>query len=554
VISRAVGEARSRPAPRNSSSALAGADSSPRAATPILSRPRGFVQHARARAIALGACAALLACSDRASSAEDADFDAQLRARIEAVLAAPAGSALGERLAERALLRELYAGREGRPAWLEGRGIRAELARDLLSAVGRSQEHGLIPAAYHQQALARALDGKADPTPDRLANLDVLLSDALLHLAHHLVRGAVDPRTLQPGFARAEEPALDVARVVAAALEAGAIAEALAQSAPQHAGYRSLTRALARLREAQAAGGEAAAGRIDQLRANLERWRWLPRDLGARHLLVNVAAFRVEAFDGGTLRLAQRAVVGEQDSKTPLVSGSITHLVLNPDWRVPKSIATNEMLPAARRNPNYFREHDLQVLEGETADDLREVDSRKINWRRVDAESFPYHLRQPPGPHNPLGRIKFSFENPFGVYLHGTPGDRAFARGLRALSHGCVRVEDEIGLAEFALATDPAWTHDRLLGTLVGASDYALPLAQPLPVHLVYFTASAQPDGAAEFGKDPYGWDRVVLAALDPRQARSSPHFTELAEPRNATDSPGLPVRAGGLHLSAVRP
>ena len=125
-----------------------------------------------------------------------------------------------------------------------------------------------------------------------------------------------------------------------------------------------------------------------------------------------------------------------------------------------------------------------------------------------------------PGPHNPLGQIKFEFANPYGVYLHGTPGELAFARGLRALSHGCVRVEDEISLAQFALAPDPAWTRERLLETLKSASEYRLPLPEPLPVYLLYFTASAQPDGAAQFGKDPYGWDRDLLAALGPDSAR----------------------------------
>jgi murein L,D-transpeptidase YcbB/YkuD len=462
------------------------------------------------RGLALAALAAVLA---GASSSRAADFAAELRAKVEA------GSVLGEPLAERTLLGQFYAGREGRPAWGDGQHVREDLARDLLAAVRRSEEHGLHPAAYHAQALARELERRADAAPDRLASLDVLLSDAFLHLARHLAQGAVDPRTLQPGFERARDPALDLARVLAAALEAGAIGEALAQSAPPHREYQSLVRALARLREARAAGDRSAAAHADQLRANLERWRWLPRDLGTRHLLVNVAAFRLEAFDGGDVRLTQRVVVGEKDWNTPIVSGAISHLVLNPAWRVPKSIATKEMLPAARRNASYFHEKDIQVLAGKDADDLREIDSRRVDWRGTDPESFPYQLRQPPGPHNPLGRIKFVFANPFGVYLHGTPGDLAFARGLRALSHGCVRVEDEVALAEFALAPDPAWTHERLLATLTNAWEYRLPLPQPLPVHLVYFTASAHEDGAAEFGKDPYGWDRELLAALDAQPA-----------------------------------
>jgi murein L,D-transpeptidase YcbB/YkuD len=126
-------------------------------------------------------------------------------------------------------------------------------------------------------------------------------------------------------------------------------------------------------------------------------------------------------------------------------------------------------------------------------------------------------VRQPPGPHNPLGRLKFVFANPFGVYLHGTPGDLSFARGLRAMSHGCVRVEDELALAEFSLAPDASWTHERVLETLRNAWEFRLPLPEPLPVYVVHFTATAQPDRAVQFGKDPYGWDRELIAALRAR-------------------------------------
>jgi L,D-transpeptidase YcbB len=209
-------------------------------------------------------------------------------------------------------------------------------------------------------------------------------------------------------------------------------------------------------------------------------------------------------------------VVGEQGWETPIVYGAISELVLNPAWLVPDSIATREMLPEAQRDRGYFRAKGIQVLSGAKSDPSEEeLDPARIDWGDVDPEKFPYHLRQPPGPHNPLGPIKFVFENPYGVYLHGTPSDRAFARGVRALSHGCVRLEDEVALAKFALAPDPSWTEERLLDTLRSASEYRLPLPQPLPVYLVYFTASAKADGKVTYSDDAYGWDRELVAALD---------------------------------------
>jgi murein L,D-transpeptidase YcbB/YkuD len=124
-------------------------------------------------------------------------------------------------------------------------------------------------------------------------------------------------------------------------------------------------------------------------------------------------------------------------------------------------------------------------------------------------------LRQAPGPHNPLGRIKFSFANRYGVYLHGTPTDSAFGRAARTLSHGCVRVEDEVALAQFALSSDPSWTRERLLELLRTAWEHRLALPQPVAVHLLYFTATADAEGNPTFIADPYEWDPPLLAALD---------------------------------------
>ena len=453
---------------------------------------------------------AAIACGEPASSAQDDAFGSAVHARIAALVRG--GNALGEPILERAALARFYGEREGRAAWLDGQQVDADLAKELLAAVRGADRHGLPASRYHLRALERAVAKPgAKPAADRVAILDVLLSDAFLHLAHHLADGATDPKALDPDFGRAPEPRLDTARTLAAALDGGAVGDALAQSAPQNPEYASLMAALERLRTQK-----AAAARADRVRANLERWRWAPRDLGARHLRVNVASFGLQAFEEGQVRLDMRVVVGERDWRTPLVSSAITRLVLHPDWRVPESIATREMLPAAQRDAGYFAAQGIQVLEGEDPTTAREVDAKQIDWDDVDAAKFPYHLRQPPGPHNPLGQIKFAFENRFGVYLHGTPADRAFTRGVRALSHGCVRVEDEVKLAEFALAPDPSWTHERLVAELARdpETEKDVPLPQPLPVHLFYFTAFAQPDGQVSFGPDPYAWDPALVAAL----------------------------------------
>jgi len=193
--------------------------------------------------------------------------------------------------------------------------------------------------------------------------------------------------------------------------------------------------------------------------------------------------------------------------------------VLNPSWEVPNSIAVKEMLPRARRNPGYFSAQGLQLLPREGEDRSRRIDSDAVDWNAVDARNFPYRVRQPPGPKNPMGRIKFVFRNPFGVYLHGTPGRTALEQPMRALSHGCVRVADEVALASWALAPDPAWSRERLVAELETAREERVPLHEPLPVHLLYFTAEADPDGEPAFYDDPYGWDPPLRAALATRAA-----------------------------------
>lgn len=263
-----------------------------------------------------------------------------------------------------------------------------------------------------------------------------------------------------------------------------------------------------------AALAESAVRRVDRVRANLERWRWQPRDLGARSVRVNVASFGLSAWQGGKPELDMRVVVGCTGWETPMLHSAIRYVVLNPGWDVPRSIAVREMLPKARRNPGYFASKGLEVFRMGSDGRRHPVDASAVDWSAVSAAGFPYRVRQAPGPRNPLGRIKFYFPNPFGVYLHGTPGRAALLEEMRAVSHGCMRVEDELALAAWALEPDPAWTMDRLLVALETARERRVSLPEPVPVHVFYFTAGVHPDGSLVLRADPYGWDADLVAAL----------------------------------------
>jgi murein L,D-transpeptidase YcbB/YkuD len=377
----------------------------------------------------------------------------------------------------------------------------------------------VLAEALRTDAVAEALERLAPPHPEYTA-----LRGALEHLRGVAAAGGWPP---VPEGAQVE-PGACAPRVVALRSRLGSPASVPAGGDPACLDP-ALAAALRSFQQRHGLPGDgvlgprstaalnvAAGARVEQVRANLERWRWLPSDLGRRHLRVNAADFSLRAFEDAEAALSMRVVVGCKGWKTPLVHGDITHLVLNPAWNVPRSIAVREMLPRARRDPGYFDRAGIQVLEqGGDGAPRRAVSPTSIDWGAVSAEHFPYRLRQPPGPRNPLGRIKFLFLNPFGIYLHGTPGRAALALPVRSLSHGCVRVEDEIALAEFALAPDPEWTDARLRETLATARELRVPLPEPLPIHVLYSTAAVGADAAPTFSEDVYGWDAPLLRALD---------------------------------------
>ncbi|HSH69713.1 MAG TPA: L,D-transpeptidase family protein, partial [Deferrisomatales bacterium] len=186
---------------------------------------------------------------------------------------------------------------------------------------------------------------------------------------------------------------------------------------------------------------------------------------------------------------------------------------INPYWNVPASIAAEELLPKLQRDPDYLSTHHYELLSGWEASSQR-LDPRGVDWRRVRADALPGRIRQLPGPWNALGRIKFMFPNRFNVYLHDTPDRHLFQRNQRALSHGCIRVERPLDLAGFALEQTPGWDRERVEAAIAGGERRVVPLARPLPVHLLYLTAWVDESGATQFREDIYQRDDVLWRAL----------------------------------------
>ncbi len=257
-----------------------------------------------------------------------------------------------------------------------------------------------------------------------------------------------------------------------------------------------------------------AAERLAQIRANLERWRWVTQDLGERYILVNVADFNVGVVEAGREVLAMPAIVGRAYRQTPEFSGSMTYIEVNPVWNVPPKLAREDILPKVKKDPAYLKKMGFRVLENWT-EGAAEIDPEAVDWSQDRAPSLTYRFRQDPGPQNSLGRIKFMFPNKFDVYLHDTPERGLFKRAARDFSSGCIRVEKPLELAEYILRDDPEWSKERLIAAIDAQETQVVSLRKPLSVHLLYWTAWLAEDGRAQFRQDIYLRDAALYRALE---------------------------------------
>ena len=475
--------------------------------------------------------AGLILSSANAFAAGD---DVRNAIRDELAKSAPAGLSGADPLA----VRTFYSLRDNLPAWTGSPDAESD-AQTMLAALASAGAEGLNPADYRIAAPAGLYSGTGGMTD---AEKDILITAAALRYANDLRDGRP---ALKDVDADIEFPVdyFDAVRGLATALQARTLAAFLTDLPPPHPEYARLKELLARYANRAAEGlhntrhsrrellrklaaeddsispdddlsdaitrfqkrhGLDPTGSMDantlaalniapsqrmlQIEANMERWRWLPRNFESRYVMVNVPGAKLELVANGETILTSQVIVGKPEAPTPMLRAVATNVIVNPPWNVPPKIARREIVPKLRANPGYLRAHHMV-------------------WRSGGG------IEQLPGGKNALGRIKLDLPNRFDVYLHDTPSKRLFARDDRDLSHGCVRVQEILPLAAYALTGDT--TSVSLLTSAVarGRTQY-FPLSDPLPVYILYWTVFVNSDGGVEFRPDIYDRDQRLIAAM----------------------------------------
>jgi len=469
-------------------------------------------------------------------------------------LAVPAG---GQESIDAGVAR-FYALRWGQPAWVLNTGV-SRPAQLLLDVAAGASNDGLDPTAYVTPAVDSLL--LRHRSQEQAWELDSLLTRAFLLYSRDVSRGRVDPAAVDTQWT-ASLHGLDLVAALSNAADADEVSAWLRSIEPPQPGYGALREALLRYREiAQrgpwpsalgerlaAEGYDTAAGlraavikfqklhglatdgvvgpatrealdvspaaRAEQIALNLERWRWLPRELGERYILVNSAAFTLELVEHDSIVWQTRAIAGRLDWPTPIVSSVVTGLSFRPTWKVPRIIAARELLPLIQHDSTYLGRQHIRVY-GDSSQP-GELNPATIDWSALTESTFTYQLMQEPGGTNPLGGVKLIFRNRFSVFIHDTPSRELFSGVRRTFSHGCVRVEHADQLAGRLL---PEWAGDSIRAAMMTGRDRWVGLPDPLPVHLAYWTAWTVEEGLVAFSADPYGWDAELKHALEIRTA-----------------------------------
>jgi murein L,D-transpeptidase YcbB/YkuD len=244
--------------------------------------------------------------------------------------------------------------------------------------------------------------------------------------------------------------------------------------------------------------------RIFQMMINLERMRWVPKEMPANYLIVNIPAYKLYVFEDNKLNFNMKVVVGKSATATTVFSSNLTTIVFSPYWNLPQSIIVKELLPELKKDPHYLRKKNMEVVKNNKV-----INSANINWKQY-SKGVPFVIREKPGVSNSLGLIKFLFPNNYDIYMHDTPTKSSFEKETRAFSHGCIRLAEPLKLASYLLKNDSTITTAKMLKWMHTGVEKYVAVKPPLPVFIVYFTSWVSQNGQLNFRNDVYGLDKKL--------------------------------------------
>jgi len=411
------------------------------------------------------------------------------------------------------ILTEFYREQDYELIWLEENDLSA-LGSDLYSLLTRTENRGLVMDDYHLGEIngiwmsLRQQDAE-DIDPSLLARLELKMTEGFFLMAADLASGQLEQENLErrniPSRLKSE-----LRETLARIISEGDFYPALEEIQPQHPHYWQLKEELKSREE-----NNGQSSYIEDIIVNLERWRWLPRELGDPHILTNQPSFYLELFSGGEVIMDMKTVVGMPERPTPDISSRLTHLVLSPRWYMPDSIATQDHLPHIQDDIDYLEQRNFRVYEHD-GERYEEVDPEDVEWEGLSENNFPYYLWQDAGPANALGRVIFRFPNENQIYLHDTPDRHLFEETKRAYSSGCIRVEKPMELTYYLLQDQPAWDESRIQEKIDNRDETQVNLREPVDIHLTYFTVKPDPNSQGiAFYDDLYDRDPELKRALN---------------------------------------
>jgi murein L,D-transpeptidase YcbB/YkuD len=492
-----------------------------------------------------------------------------------------------EKIYAKTVLAKFYQYMDYAPAWKD-----LESLQQAIQALKGSTDDGLLPEDYHVDVLISILDKIEDfqnqgaVDHEWVAKFDLLMTDAILLYAFHLLDGKIDPHSLdvQWNFGYAELPGGD-GKGLAEAIQNHNLLETLHGLRPEIPAYTSLMRELGEYHvmadhggwESIRAGGKIDAGdsdsripeirrrlevtgdlsdlnqmnsevydaslekdvryfqerhgletdgvigkasfaamnvpvetKIDQIRINLERFRWVTQNLTENFIIVNIARYRAYLVKNNERVFDTNVQAGTDLNKTPVFKSQLKYIEFNPTWTVPRSIIVKEMIPKIKKGPKYLTDRNMVLLDGSG----KVVPMSSVNFDALSANNFPYSVRQEPGPGNALGELKFIFPNKYSVYLHDTPSKYLFGKAKRSFSHGCIRTQNPIALAE-VLLEGSTWDKEKIKATLDSKKTTRAYFEQDIDVLLLYWTAGLYQQKSVFFYPDIYERDALILEKLN---------------------------------------